>query len=75
MVILNKNIHISTIFSSLSQQLNMLVLKLHELSDAECLFSVKVLQYFYSLSLTGHISLKAGMRYYATDNESEADID
>ena len=53
-------------FASLSQQLNMIVLKSRELSASECIFDVQYLQYFHSSYSTGRIILRVGVIEYAT---------
>ena len=62
-------------FASLSQQLNMILLKSRELSASECIFAVKYLQYLHSSYSTGLISIRVGVGEYATEKKSGADID
>ena len=53
----------------------MIVLKSRELSASECIFDVQYLQYYHSSYSTGSISLRVGVREYATKKKSGADID
>ena len=75
MLIHNEKISGSTIFTSLSQQLNRLVIKLRGLSAAECLFDVQGIHYFNYSSFNGHISLNLVVREYVSANETGAYID
>ena len=61
-------------FASLTQQLNMILLKSRELSASECIFAVQYLQYLHSSYSTGLISPSVGLREYATEKKSGADI-